>query len=402
MQHVTSHLAVPYAFVFMIYISPEIAQADQIISISDQNVTCDNLTDVTDNLNEALKFSSVVHLSPGQCRVRRTVDVPSGHSLLGSGRVLTHVIVDHRFERKAEAVIRCEAKEPGCTIDGLEISFDQPDTSSRQDLISYPAGIKIVDAPRTRLSHLRITGARVAVDAEGNTGGLLLDDVEVSAFDTALSLDGALDTVRINNLHLWPFGLTRKQQAIMQDSETTGIRSGRVDGLLVNGFVALDVQNALSFFNSSIHGGPTFGTMINSGLDDASSIKCVGDARFTISASYWTIGSLRPIYNYIDGCSINISDSRFFISKDIAGDIFSLHESRGLTSFLFANSIVSTTSPDVSIFSLRSSTREDADRIKITGNIFQVPSAIFQTDSRSKIHIDGLSQEQIRHVGRSE
>jgi hypothetical protein len=141
-----------------------------------------------------------------------------------------------------------------------------PDTSARDALVSYPPSISAKGVPRFAARRLRIEAARVAIDMRGNSGGALLDDIEVSAFDLSIWIDGSLDSVRMNRIHIFPFGMSQQQRRIYSDGKTEGIRSGRCDDFQLQHSLVFGLSRAVILHRSKQ--GPTFGTITAVDFDD--------------------------------------------------------------------------------------------------------------------------------------
>ena len=64
------------------------------------------------------------------------------------------------------------------------------------------------------MEHMGCYLATVCVDMKGNSGGAMVDDLQFSAFEVGIDIDGSLDTVRITDPHWWPFFLSSQQQKL--------------------------------------------------------------------------------------------------------------------------------------------------------------------------------------------
>lgn len=89
------------------------------------------------------------------------------------------------------------SSEPGPQLRDLWLRCEIPGTVS--------VGLSALGIPRWRLDKIRITGFGTGIDMTGNTGGAVISDLEIWSSVNSLSIDGALDTIHIDNLRVWPF-----------------------------------------------------------------------------------------------------------------------------------------------------------------------------------------------------
>lgn len=156
-----------------------------------------------------------------------------GQLVWGDGRDTTDFLVDGTFNMSATGVFKFNTGESGPILRDFGMFFVQPDTAVRANLVSYPTAIFAQATPRFTIEGFKITNAMVGIDAQLNSGGAKIFDLDISAYTKAIWLDGSLDTVRIRGLHNFPFNMTPNQVALFQDSNTVGIFSGRCDDLQI-------------------------------------------------------------------------------------------------------------------------------------------------------------------------
>jgi len=239
-------------------------------------------------INDALATGKDVRINPGTFMLSDAiVSTTPGQVIRGAGKHLTVLKVPATFNLSADGVLVGEGLQPGLEVCDLTIEFVQPDTAVRANLIAYPPAINIKDAPRSRLRNLRIERAMTAVDMRGNSGGTNTDDLEIASFDWAVRIDGALDSVRLNDLHHWPFDLTANQMSIFFDDDNVGIESGRMDDLHIVAPLLIGGGKQMHFINTGA--GATFGNITNAGFDTFASLV-VEDGYISVSDSQFTIG----------------------------------------------------------------------------------------------------------------
>lgn len=104
----------------------------------------------------------------------------------------------------------------------------------RADLIHYPPAVDVGGITRCTIDALRIEQAWVGFSAIGNSGGMKIGVLEICAFSVPLRIDGPLDFVHIENIHIWPFqaSIDANLLALFGDAVATS-SIGRCDGLHV-------------------------------------------------------------------------------------------------------------------------------------------------------------------------
>lgn len=232
----------------------------------------DGITDDTSAFEAALATGRSVDAGAGRFRLTRGLVVGSGQVLQGAGARSCALLVDHEFSSSSAGVIELKGPEPGGELRDIAIRFAQPDVADRARLLPYPSAISARAVPRFKLSRLRIERARIALDMRGNSGGATIDDLEISAFDKAIWIDGALDSVKISKLHVWPFGLTKAQRSVYNDGAAEGIRSGRCDDFHVSDSVFFELERSAVFYRSE--NGRTTGSITSVNFDNRGGLIC--------------------------------------------------------------------------------------------------------------------------------
>lgn len=219
--------------------------------------------------------------------------------VFGDGRFKTVINVPATFNMAATGVFVSGAT---CVeyID-LSILFVQPDTSTIASMTQYPAAISGRGQPGQRVIRCRISRAWVGLDWLDNVGQSTVDDLICSAFFAAINLDGAVDSVRIDNLHCWPVDLTTNQTTAMTLNGSIGINSGRCDDLKVNGGLMF-VDTPFNFFTGTrANAGTTIGTITDTDQDGFGGIAMNGGT-IAVVGGLLTAGTLNhPKLNIFSG-----------------------------------------------------------------------------------------------------
>lgn len=194
--------------------------------------TGDGSTDDTAALNRALASGRGVLIEAGTYRVTDAlVTGAANQRVRGVGRGRTVIDVRETFNMAAAGVIH--VAHDFVSVSDLEISFDQSSAASRATLVAYPPAVNMAGETRVRLSRLRFEQAYDGIDATGNTGGAILDDIECGALNEGFVLGGAQDTVELRNCRVWVYNFAANTTLvnIYSDGQTIGFRIGEVDDL---------------------------------------------------------------------------------------------------------------------------------------------------------------------------
>lgn len=272
-------------------------------------------------INAAAATGRPVYIPAGNWVITAPI-VPAvaGQRFYGDGESKTVLQVTSAFSGLGVFRTAAFPGEPGPEVSHMTIAFDQPDTAIRANLTTYPPAFYFRDTPRFNIHDLAILRATVGIDMKGNSGGSYIDRLKISSFDIDIDIDGCLDTVRINRVHAWNFGLTTNQLSIFYDASNVGIKSGRCDGLTITDFLAIGTNKALWLYTSGL--GSTFGSGANLHFDDSAGITMSG-GDFTIASGYTSLGgNLGAIVQ--SGGNLNIGSFRFFTGFGSATPIIDL------------------------------------------------------------------------------
>ena len=251
----------------------------------------------------------------GQCHITHALVMRTpGQIFYGDGRARTKIMINPGFA--GEGVFVAKTGEPGPVWRDVSVSFAQADTDDRAKLTRYPPAFFVPDTPRFEMEHLGCYVATRCVDMKGNSGGATISDLQMSAFEVGIDIDGSLDTVRVIDPHWWPFGLSNGQQTIFMDQgprRPIALNVGRMDDLIVRGGLFLGGLAIHLFQGKS---GPTFGTINGTDFDSASGIEI--EAGFLqIAAADFTLSLAGAQAVAQEGGAVTISSSMVFIGAKL-------------------------------------------------------------------------------------
>ena len=316
------------------------------VNIKDFGAVGDGVTDDRAAIQAAIDTQQRVYVPAGTYRLGSALGCYyPGQIISGDGRTESVFLADdlnYNFNLADTAVLVFTPSEPGPTLDNIGIEFVQPVTNDRAALINYPPAIYAQAVPRFTVQNCRITNGMTGIDMRGNSGGATINKLEMSCYNYGVRIDGSLDTVRIQGLQYWPFGIVGTlNENIFFDKKNRGVVSGRCDdlkissSLFINGGIQVELQTTAA--------GTTFGAITDTDFDNFGSFSQSGGT-MSIMGCYFTIGngSYNPITLGNDGI-LRMSSCDF--SAQVAVTNAFVQES-GAASFLqidnctFRNSLV--------------------------------------------------------------
>ena len=265
--------------------------------------------DSTVAINLAFAISNTVMLPPGNYLINGVVNWPANSELilypgtytLGNfgqfgmpnigakllcpgGPENTFISVPSTYA-VTSGVIYMSSGEPAGTVEGCQIDFAQPDTSNRASLTHYAAyAIEASGQPRAQIRNVKIERAWNGIDLQGNSGGSIVDSLSISSLNRGINIDGAFDSIRINNLHWYPFGMTANQITAFTNPANIGVNSGRCDDLHITNSLFFGGL-AINLYTSSA--GLTFGNISGVGFDTGAGIA-MASGYVNVSSVYFS------------------------------------------------------------------------------------------------------------------
>ncbi len=283
----------------------------------------------------------------GQCHITRPLVMKTpGQIFHGDGRARTKIAIQPGFA--GAGVFVAKTGEPGPVWRDFSVQFLQPDTDDRAKLTRYPPAFSVPDTPRFEMEHLGCYVATTCVDMKGNSGGATIADLQMSAFEVGIDIDGSLDTVRITDPHWWPFSLTPQLQTIFykQDRPATAISAGRVDGL--------SLCDGLFLGGRAIHiyrgkDGAGFGTIVGTSFDSFAGID-IEDGTLNLSADLFSAAVPGSYAIRMSGGLVAVGSSHFALGGSTASALIQVISGN----LAISNSLFDANGIDATIISQRS------------------------------------------------
>lgn len=278
------------------------------INVKDYGAAGNGITDDTAAIQAAISTGQHVYIPTGSYLITSALTITQpGQMISGDGRNASVLVVNYTFNLSAQGVIVFACGEAGPQLQDFGMSFAQPDTANRSDLIQYPVAIHAVNTPRFTITSLKITNAMNGIDMTGNCGGATINLLEMSAYTTGITIDGSLDTVRINQFHYWCFSMTSGQTSIFFNS-SKAMDVGRVDSLVLSEFLNI---SSLGLDMHSTAAGDPWVYISDSGFDTFNGIRISGGS-LQMTNSYITLAGnpvLRGVHQ--TGGTIQFSNCYF-------------------------------------------------------------------------------------------
>ncbi|MBJ3774811.1 DUF2793 domain-containing protein [Acuticoccus mangrovi] len=285
------------------------ALSGNVITLRQAGAKMDGTTDDTAAINLALGSGRSIHAERGTYLISDALATgATAQRIVGDGRGRTKFKVSPSFNMSALGVFRID--HPFVFLEDFEIEFDQSTASSRATLVAYPPAVYMVGRTRVRLSRLRFIEAWEGVDATGNTGGALFEDVESGSFNVGFRFDGALDTVELRNCRVWPYNFAANATLydIYQDSETIGFRFGRVDDLKLSNCTPFQCRIILE---EGADGHRPFGMINGLALDGSYSRIEMSHGDVAVTSLYATSADANDSFIVQTGGNLELSDFSF-------------------------------------------------------------------------------------------
>ena len=255
------------------------------INVKNYGAIGDGVTDDSAAIQAALSTGQHVCIPAGDYLINSPLTFTHpGQMVSGDGRTQSRLLINSTFNLGSQGVLIFACGEEGPQLENFGMVFEQPDTGDWSQLIQYPVAIYAVSTPRFTLSSLKITKAMNGIDMTGNSGGAFIEILEMSAFGTGITIDGSLDTVRVNQFHFWCFDMTQGQTGIFF-GVARAMDVGRVDSLILHEF--LNISSLGLNLRSGATGDPWV-YMSDSGFDTFNGIQ-MSAGSLQVANSYITL-----------------------------------------------------------------------------------------------------------------
>lgn len=231
-----------------------------------------------------------------------------GQIIEGDGRYISIIKAIATFNLSAQGVFIANSGEEGPHFRNLKITFAQPDTSVRANLVNYPPALFMRATPRFTVENCMITQAMTGIDmaAGTNSGGAFIDLLELSAYNFGITIDGAQDSVRVDKLHFWNFDLTPSQLTLWNDGNTIGLQSARCDDFHMINSLFINKGKQVNFTSSA--SGSTFGEVLNTDFDTYGGLyMSAGD--ISVTGCFMSVGDAAARGIYQTGGFLHLSNN---------------------------------------------------------------------------------------------
>jgi hypothetical protein len=266
-----------------------------VINVKGYGAVGNGVVDDTAAIQEAISTGQHVYIPTGSYLITDALVIrQQGQMISGDGRNASLLLINSSFNMSAQGVIVFVCGEAGPQLEDFGMAFDQPDTADRNALTQYPVAIYAVNTPRFTIDSLKITNAMNGVNMTGNCGGATINLLEMSAYTTGITIDGSLDTIRVNQFHFWCFAMSANQTSIFFNS-AKALDVGRVDSLVLSEFLNI---SSLGIDMHSTASGDPWVYISDSGFDTFNGIRMSAGSLQVVN-SYITLAgspSLRAVH----------------------------------------------------------------------------------------------------------
>lgn len=238
-----------------------------------------------------------------------------GQQITGDGKDISIIQIDTGFNMAALGLFPIGSGEEGPQFKDFQVAYVQPDTTSRAALTTYPPTFYNQISPRSTMENIKIVRASYIYNMKNNAGACNFTGCEFSWFNVAIDIDGALDSIKIDRCHFWPFGLTANQQTIFYDPSTIAINTGRADDLHVDNCLFINGTQIKSYVSGL---GVTFGNIVNTDFDTNNGINIAG-GQLQLSGCYFSASVASIISILVSGGTLAAASCKFAIGTTLTG-----------------------------------------------------------------------------------
>jgi len=256
-----------------------------------------------------------------------------GQIIAGDGKAASVIQIGSTFNLSAQGVFVINTPPPlvpAPQFRDFSIAFVQPDTTVKSSLTSYPPAFYSNNQSRGVWRGVKVSAAMTAFALVGNPGGTSIVDCEISAFNDHIAIDGAADTVTVENCRFEGDTLTANQMTIYTSPTQggIGIHSGRCDDLSVAACLFYCGTGLATYQGSG--GNTTFGTLVNCAFDTTSGLAMAG-GELVLSACYFTAASAGVNPVSVSAGVLAMSSTWFYAAVPLTNGFVLLSPSSGNT-----------------------------------------------------------------------
>lgn len=238
-----------------------------------------------------------------------------GQQITGDGKDISIIQIDTGFNMAALGLFTVGSGEEGPQFKDFQVAYAQPDTASRGSLTTYPPTWYNQISPRSTMENIKVVRASYIYNMKNNAGACNFTGCEFSWFNVAIDIDGALDSIKIDRCHFWPFGLTANQQTIFYDASTIGVNSGRADDLHIDNCLFIN-GTQVNLYTSGF--GITFGNITNTDFDTNKGIN-MASGQLQLAGCYFSASIASVISINVAGGTLAATSCKFSIGTTLTG-----------------------------------------------------------------------------------
>lgn len=278
--------------------------ADNITDIViDHGADPTGIVDASTRIQDAINTRKSVYGPPGRYKTStqldflhvNSTDTSRGQLFYGAGQDVTFIVPTTDFPSTSK-VFNLGTGEPAPQIYDLNVAYTSTAPATRAGLPTQPDAIYVDVSPRAEIVNVKITKGMNGIIFAGNSGGALIKNAKLSCFEKNIQIDGCLDTMRLKDIHVWPFEIVNDTDYtnIFYDSIGRALDIGRCDGLVVEGMTTFGPATYLRVgtteTGSTSAGAGAFASFTDCDFDHWGGLYAeIGN--ISVSCSVFTIGS---------------------------------------------------------------------------------------------------------------
>jgi hypothetical protein len=218
---------------------------------------------ISEGLQSLTPNGGLLWVAPGSFTLHAPVQFPgttagSPYSLLGTTMDSSVLNVATDFPLSAQGVFSGVNGNLGSgpELGNMTIGLTQPDSASISAYTHWPP-VYFSNSGRSRIHDLFVLRAWDVITLVGNPGGTKIVDVEASHLHNGITIDGPQDSMYLDRVRFWPYGMTTNQVNLYQATTSIiGLNLGVTSDLHVTDYFAL-CPTGVNFYNSVLGSQPS-------------------------------------------------------------------------------------------------------------------------------------------------